>query len=62
MFTTDALKRQVKERGNKIARRDPRLNVVSIYIIILNSFLGARNIRIYPQTWSGYLLFLLKSN
>lgn len=28
VFTTDALKRQVKERGNRIARRDPRLNVV----------------------------------
>ena len=30
VFSSAALKKQVKERGNKIARRDPRLNVVRI--------------------------------
>ena len=59
VFTTEALKRQVKERGNKIARRDPRLNVVSC-LNLTNIFLGALNLRIYSKTWCRHLLFLLK--
>ena len=31
LFSSEALRKKVKERGNKIARKDPRLSVVMIF-------------------------------
>lgn len=54
MFSSAALKKQVKERGNKIARRDPRLNVVGLK----SKIVGFVNLRVHIETWSWYLLLL----